>query len=247
MNIYTGKKQFDLEDERLRSFAYPCKVSCHLLHSLIRAEATICDLGCGPSVELERYASEHGVVYFPLDLRKSALISKAATKMRAVHASVESLPFERRSMTISHMRFVLMHLPESSRYRAIKEALRITRECCIFLEYDWSSIDGPKPIRDFRAFAFDVLGKHMDLLYGSKLAVEVQSCVSSANSMSEQSFLRPPGNYTHELIDMAIALKGLLLQEQATLDGFISKFQELSAAAAHFSTARIVSVVLGPN
>lgn len=108
---------------------------------------TILDLGSGPNPKLGEYVKSKGGHYVAFDIDENFLNIQAGSGSDSVLGSVKSLPFPNQSIEIAHMRFVLMHQSPADKDWVIAEAVRISSQRAIFMDYDWTNAGG-NPVVD---------------------------------------------------------------------------------------------------
>ena len=129
--FYSGEGVPNEEIERLKNFAYPNQVSAQILGNMDISGKIVADIGSGPNPELGEFILSKKGRYVPVDLRPEMLEElkeslESGEDFYGVIADVKQLPFANSSVDIAHQRFVLMHLSEEGRLKAINELSRIT-------------------------------------------------------------------------------------------------------------------------
>lgn len=230
-NIYEEGAVSDVEKNRLQTLEYPVAVSEEVLGENLKSKS-ILDLGSGPNTELGEYSKEHNANYIALDVNEIFLQEQKKEDVEAVRGSVEQLPFRDNSVDISHMRFVLMHLPEERRKDVIEEALRVARERALFLEYDWETTRGGDVVSRFRLLAISFMkDRGIEPFMGKELKSEIELAVSPNNKITEWRFHRNPGNYYNEIIPLAQSMKSFAEKEKdeelvRSIDEIISQLED---------------------
>lgn len=179
-NLYEAEVP-EAESKRLHDIAYPLSISKGLLPQDI-AFRHVLDVGAGPNTLLGHYISGQRGLYTAVDVNPKWLEKHRELGFETIEASAAELPLEARSVDVVHVRFVLMHLSESDRLRAVREALRVSGSSAIFIEYDWMEMGGSAVVEDFKSTALEFFSRmKIEPYMGSKLR-ELVGSVCSRNA-----------------------------------------------------------------
>ncbi|MHB8710291.1 MAG: class I SAM-dependent methyltransferase [Minisyncoccota bacterium] len=232
-NIYEKTEVGNAEKKRLKELEYPTSVSEELIGDNLEGK-TLLDLGAGPNVDLNRFTKEHGGAYLAFDINAAFLEEQKKEGVAPIRGSIEHLPFKENSVDVTHTRFVLMHLFPPQREAAIQEALRVTKEKALFLEYDWGATTGGELIDAFKQFAVAFMQlRGMEPFMGAKLEDTVREAIQNKFQIEEKRFHREPGNYYDEIIPLARSMKEILatMKEEkllATLGDLLTRLENES-------------------
>lgn len=119
---------------------------------------TILDIGAGSGTTTEDLIRDNGGKYIALDTNPDYLKERESHPRNTIAANAEELPFADYSIDITHSRALTAWLGES-RGQAIREQLRITQERAVFMNFDWSSVQGDLPVQRLRAFMSIILNQ----------------------------------------------------------------------------------------
>lgn len=232
-NIYEKTEVGDAEKKRLQELEYPTSISESLIGDDLEGK-TILDLGAGPNLALGRFTKEHLGTYLAFDINTAFLEEQKKGEATPIRGSIDCLPFKENAIDIVHTRFVLMHLSPQERAKAIREALRVTKEKTLFLEYDWGAVTGGEIIEAFKQFAVAFMQlRGMEPFMGAKLADTVREAIQDKFQIEEKRFHREAGNYYNEIIPLTKSMREVLTvikEEQllSTLNGLLARLESES-------------------
>lgn len=135
----------ETETQRLQALEFPSVVSESLLDEFDIEGKKILDAGAGANTDLAKYVENRQGMYVPLDIQ-SVMLQKQREDLEndsigyfGVVGSVKQLPFQSNTFDLFHQRFVLMNIDPDSREQDVREALRVSKEAVLFLEYNWNT------------------------------------------------------------------------------------------------------------
>lgn len=209
-SLYDAQRELSqAEIEFHEGLGYQAHVSYAVLQYI---EGTFLDVGVGPSAQLGKWVEESGSSYTGLDIQHCSLKRLKARGLATIGGDVCSLPFPDRSVNITHERFMLMHLSDERRAKAITEMVRVARSRAVFIEYDWRSFVGGPLVNDFRDFMLRAFPQHVKTRLGGRLSWEIQYAFDGAflYNLRHHKFSRPPGMYWSELVLLSRAFHGAM-------------------------------------
>ncbi len=248
-NIYEAEVP-SAELRRLQVLEYPLSVSKSLLPHEI-AWRTVLDVGAGPNTLFGHYISRRNGLYTAVDVNPLWLEKHKELGFETLVASVTQLPLAARAVDIGHVRFVLMHLSESDRLRAVREVLRVSGSSAIFIEYDWMHMGGPSVVEDFKGTALEFFAfMGIEPYMGGKLRGLVDAQRSDNTRLAYREIMSVTDDYG-ELVQLAESMADFARQSGQTVlkEKLLWRAAELVALSCrsrppHFRRADVCSVVV---
>lgn len=233
-NVYESSSPMTEESERLRTFDIPTQVSVSAIAPL-KQDETVLDIGAGENPALGQFVHEQGGNYIALDFRYDAAQKQHDAGAAALQGDIRALPIAKESVNTVHSRFVLSHFTPEDRKRAIADMYdKVTPGGrLIFIDYDWSAIDGSEAIRKLR----DLTIEHVtvfDAAYGGKLLSEVGEVLcedlSVAQTVKQSPLLK---EYQHVTSLRQVTIRGLEVSgaTKEVIEYTHSVFDEIEAEA----------------
>ncbi len=222
VNIYEKPESLENELERLKhaEFSHPFYASAKMLEGVDLKDKNFVDIGAGTDSRLSKFVVERGAKYTAIDYNLGHLKSMKESVDQGdniffVRGDIKSLPLKNESAPLTHERFVLMHLPEKERSKAIEQILSATKDEALFLEYNWETLQSethPSLVEEFKSVALEIMDKlKIESKMGKKLFTEVANSVkdfSEEFDITEARFERN-GKFGKEILAMIKSLTEL--------------------------------------
>jgi hypothetical protein len=253
MGAYDSASPLSLTELMSALNEYPHEVSKGLLRE--HRFVSLLDAGCGTNDSLAKHVINRGARYIGMD-SKSTKIADGKTipnadllrwKLRAEHRTTQTrCPFiisptdifkiqEDPTLVadIIHMRFVLMHIPQSQ-WENLLWKLRTRAKKIILIEYDWSTFSCShrykKYVEDFEKLSLRFMkGLGVDPYVGSKLKLLAEKI---SPQVTYQEHQRPEGSYLKDLLALSLMQKDLAAERG--LKDFAEQFTIVQNAFEEF-------------
>ena len=149
------------------------KASLEAIGSVFPGEC-VADFGAGSSTSLGTEITLGGGEYYPFDQTEGSVgdMQEAGFDNARVASTTDS-GLEKRTMDVSHARFVFGWLDQNVRENTLREMLRVTKPGgkMIIIDYDWNAIEGPPALKQAAGAVMDVMrGVGFDPTYGEKIS-----------------------------------------------------------------------------
>lgn len=148
-----------------------------LVNRMGAGAATILDVGAGDSPRLGVALSQEDHRYIPVDMRQDAVSAQAAAGFDALQSIATELTIETDSVDLIHARFTWAWLSDTERMLSLAEMMRVGHDTTAIsiIDYDWSSIEGPRMLLDMVYELMDTMRQTgFEPHYGARVADDVR-------------------------------------------------------------------------